>query len=72
MIFFETQLRTIVKIITWRTLLTIINFTYTYIVTGDWKAGLSVAGLAAVFNSFIYWSHERVWNSVSWGKKDHV
>jgi uncharacterized membrane protein len=72
MIFFETQLRTIVKIITWRALLTIINFTYTYIVTGDWKAGLAVAGLAAVFNSFIYWSHERVWNSVSWGKKDHV
>ena len=67
-IFKETQWRTIAKIITWRILLTIVNFTYTYIATGNWKAGLAVAGMAAVFNTFIYWSHERIWNRVSWGK----
>ena len=65
--FYETQMRTIAKIFTWRVLLTIVNFTYTYVVTGDWKAGLAVAGLAAIFNSFIYWSHERVWNGFVWG-----
>ena len=32
--FIETRFRTIAKIVTWRILLTIMNFTYTYIVTG--------------------------------------
>jgi uncharacterized membrane protein len=70
MTFIETQWRTIAKIITWRVLLTGVNFTYTYVVTGSWQAGLAVAGLAAVFNSFIYWGHERAWNLVNWGKKE--
>jgi uncharacterized membrane protein len=68
--FVETQWRAITKVLTWRVLLTLVNFTYTYVVTGDWKAGLAVAGLAAIFNSFIYWSHERVWNKISWGKNE--
>lgn len=66
--FRENQLRTIAKIISWRILLTVMNFTYTYIITGDWKAGLAVAGIAAVVNTFIYWAHERAWNVVNWGK----
>jgi len=68
--FYETHTRTIAKICTWRVLLTGVNFTYTYVVTGDWRAGLAVAGLAAIFNSFIYWGHERVWNSIVWGKRE--
>jgi len=68
-VFVETQWRTLGKIISWRVLLTIMNFTYTYIVTGDWRAGLAVAGLSAVINSFIYWAHERIWNRVQAGKK---
>ena len=53
--FIETRFRTIAKIVTWRILLTIMNFTYTYIVTGDWRAGLAVAGIAAIINTIIYW-----------------
>jgi uncharacterized membrane protein len=68
-IFFETQWRTLGKIISWRVLLTIMNFTYTYVVTGDWRAGLAVAGISAVINSFLYWAHERIWNRVPAGKK---
>ena len=68
-VFVETQWRTLGKIISWRILLTIMNFTYTYVVTGDWRAGLAVAGLAAVINSFLYWAHERIWNRVPAGKK---
>lgn len=70
--FYETQWRTVGKIISWRILLTAVNFTYTYVITGDWRAGLAVAGLAAIFNTFIYWGHERIWNAVPWGKKSMV
>ena len=69
--FVETQARAISKVISWRIILTFVNFTYTYVVTGNWKAGLAVAGLAAVFNSFIYWGHERIWNRIQWGKKQN-
>ncbi len=68
-VFVESQWRTLGKIISWRVLLTIMNFTYTYVVTGDWRAGLAVAGIAAIINTFIYWAHERIWNRVSAGKK---
>jgi uncharacterized membrane protein len=69
MTYVETQLRTIAKIITWRVLLTVMNFTYTYVYTGDWRAGLAVAGMAAIVNTIIYWGHERGWNLISWGKE---
>ena len=71
-IFIESHWRTVAKIVTWRIILTGVNFTYTYVVTGDWRAGLAVAGLAAIFNTMIYWSHERVWTFISWGKKIRV
>lgn len=67
--FTEDQVRSVGKVITWRVLLTIMNFVYTFAVTGNVKAGLAVAGIAAIINSFIYWTHERVWNSVQWGKE---
>ena len=68
-VFVESQWRTLGKIISWRVLLTIMNFTYTYVVTGDWRAGLAVAGIAAIINTFLYWAHERIWNRVPAGKK---
>ena len=66
--FKEVQWRTIGKVLSWRVLLTVMNFVYTFAVTGDWRAGLAVAGIAAVINTFLYWAHERIWNQVSWGK----
>ena len=66
--FIETQYRAIAKVVSWRVILTFVNFTYTYVVTGSWQAGLAVAGLAAIFNSFIYFFHERIWNLIKWGK----
>ena len=67
--FYETNWRTIYKIISWRIIFLIVNFANTYIVTGDWKAGLQVTALAAVVNSIIYWLHERIWNRIPVGKK---
>jgi uncharacterized membrane protein len=68
--FREIQWRTFGKVLSWRVLLTIMNFTYTFAVTGNWKAGLAVAGIAALVNTFLYWAHERIWNRVNWGKTD--
>jgi uncharacterized membrane protein len=67
-VFREIEWRVVAKVISWRILLTLLNFTYTYVVTGNWRAGLAVAGIAAIVNSFIYWGHEKIWNVIEWGR----
>ena len=69
-IFTEIHFRTLGKIISWRILLTVMNFMYTYYVTGSVKAGLTVAGISALVNTVIYWAHERIWNRIQWGRQN--
>jgi uncharacterized membrane protein len=66
--FTDEQKRSIAKVITWRVILTVVNTFIGYWASGSWTIGLGAAGIALVVNSFIYWAHERVWNSVQWGK----
>jgi uncharacterized membrane protein len=67
--FIEKIPRSIVKVITWRVLVTITNFIGGWLVSGSFKVGLGVAGFALVVNSILYFFHERIWNIVDWGKK---
>ena len=66
--FLDGQPRTISKSITWRVLITVNNFLIPYITTGSWKAAVAFLTIATVMNIVIYYTHERVWNRVSWGK----
>ena len=61
--------RTIGKSITWRLLITINNFLIPYFTTGSWKQAVAFLGIATILNICIYYTHERVWNIVGWGKK---
>lgn len=67
--FKENHKRSLVKVISWRVLLTISHFVNGLIVTGSVAVGLQIAGWAAVINSALYWLHERVWNWVQWNRK---
>ena len=67
----ETHPRSVIKVITWRVLLTMSHVINTFIITGSLIAGLTVAGLAALINSFLFWSHERLWNQVNWNRRDN-
>jgi uncharacterized membrane protein len=67
--FLENHPRTLVKVISWRVLLTISHFINGLIVTGSIVAGLKIAGWSAVLNSILYWIHERVWNWLQWNRK---
>lgn len=66
--FAEGQPRTISKMLTWRVLITCSNFVIPYIMTGSWGSAVIFAGLATAVNMVIFWSHERVWNIIGWGK----
>jgi hypothetical protein len=60
--------RTISKSITWRLLITINNFMIPYLLTGSWKAAAAFLTIATIMNIAIYYTHERIWNRVTWGK----
>jgi uncharacterized membrane protein len=61
--------RSLVKVITWRILVTITNTIGGFLASGSWMVGLGVASFALVVNSILYFFHERAWNISDWGKK---
>lgn len=64
----ETSKRTLVKTILWRITVATVSFIITYLITGDAElAGLLIASKALI-NTIWYYTYERIWNRISWGK----
>lgn len=63
--------RTIAKTISWRILASVTTFVIFYATTGQ-KVEAAIIGasvmLEAVVKMIIYYIHERLWESVDWGK----
>lgn len=68
LMFVDGHPRTISKSVTWRILISINNFVIPYLITGSWKAAAAFFTIATITNIIIYYTHERLWNKVSWGK----
>lgn len=68
-IFSEQWGRSISKTVSWRILITISNFVIPLIVTGNLVMSLGFLSLATLVNMLLYWTHERGWNYVTWGKE---
>ena len=66
--FTEGQSRSISKVVSWRIFITVSNFVIPFIMTGSWGQAALFAGMATVVNMVLYWSHERLWNWIRWGK----
>jgi uncharacterized membrane protein len=60
--------RTISKSITWRALITCSNFLIPYFMTGSIGKALAFLTIATFMNLGIYYGHERLWNTIRWGK----
>jgi uncharacterized membrane protein len=69
--FNENHLRTILKIISWRVLITVSHMVNAFIITGSLLTGLKIAGLALVINSALFWVHERSWNIFQWNRHEN-
>ncbi len=64
----ELPVRSFAKSVTWRVLASITTIVLVYIFTGELTMALGV-GLAEVILKFIlFFTHERVWDKVVWGK----
>ena len=60
--------RSLVKTLTWRIVATTDTFIIAWLITGhlDWAG--AIAGIEVLTKMFLYYGHERVWNSIGWLK----
>lgn len=65
----ESHSRSLIKAASWRALGSIDTFILSWLFTSNAKAAGAIA-LTEVFTKIIlYYFHERVWSSISWGAK---
>lgn len=65
----ETKRRSMVKAISWRTIGTLDTVIISYFLTGQIKTAVSIGGIEIFTKMILYFFHERIWNSIKWGKR---
>jgi uncharacterized membrane protein len=63
----ETHSRSFVKAASWRLLGSIDTFLLSWLFTSSVKAAGAIASTEVITKILLYYFHERVWSSVSWG-----
>ena len=58
----DSKKKSIMKAITWRVVATTDTFLISWLLTGQWKLGVGIAGLEVVTKMFTYYFHERAWS----------
>ncbi|SFZ90950.1 Uncharacterized membrane protein [Flaviramulus basaltis] len=64
----EKPLRSVVKSLSWRTIGTLDTILISWLVTGKLELAFSIGGIELVTKMVLYFFHERIWNSIKWGK----
>ena len=62
-------MRSIVKTICWRLTGTLCTFLISYAILHDLTISGSIAVIQLTFNSIAFYVHERIWNTIKWGKQ---
>ncbi|WP_431127534.1 DUF2061 domain-containing protein [Flagellimonas flava] len=64
----ENPKRSIVKSISWRIVGTLDTIIISWIITGTLTLAFSIGLVELVTKMVLYFFHERIWNTISWGK----
>jgi len=64
-----TQKRSIVKAITYRIVIIILDFTTIYLFTGKVNIALGFMLISNLYTTVAYYLHERIWSGIEWGRK---
>lgn len=64
----ETLKRSLVKTISYRVIILILDFTSIYLFTGKIKVALGFMIVSNVYTTIGYFFHERIWDKIRWGK----
>jgi len=65
----ETNIRSIVKGITWRVVATTTTMIIVYLFFGNIELAVATGLLETVAKVGLYWGHEKIWQKVRWGRK---
>ena len=66
----ESHPRSFVKAVSWRILGSIDTFVISYFVTGRLVFAASIASVETITKIILFYSHERAWAAVPWGRAD--
>jgi adenylylsulfate kinase len=64
----ETLRRSVVKTISYRVVILILDFTAIYLFTGQIKIAVGFMIVSNVYTTLGYFLHERIWDKIKWGK----
>lgn len=64
----ENPVRSIVKSISWRVVGTIDTVLISWLITGTLSVAFSIGSIELVSKMILYFFHERIWNTIKWGK----
>jgi adenylylsulfate kinase len=64
----ETFKRSLVKTISYRAVILVLDFTSIYLFTGQVKVAVGFMLVSNVYTTVAYFIHERVWGKIKWGK----
>jgi uncharacterized membrane protein len=66
----DTPRRSLVKTVSWRITGSTATFAISYAVLGDFTVSGTIAVIQLTFNTLLYFVHERVWNTIRWGRNE--
>lgn len=64
----EKPIRSVAKALSWRVIGTLDTLIVSYFLTGKLTVAASIASVDFLTKMVLYFFHERIWNSVKWGK----
>ena len=64
----ENPKRSIVKSVSWRVIGTIDTILISWLVTGTLTVAFSIGTVELFTKMILYFFHERIWNTINWGK----
>ncbi len=64
----ETHLRSVVKGLSWRVIAVLVTTIVVWIISDEVSMALYAGFADSLIKVGLFWGHERVWQTVSWGR----
>jgi len=68
----ETRMRGFAKVFSWRITGTVDTILITFLLTDSIAISFSIGGVEVFTKIILYYFHERLWNTISWGELKYV
>ena len=66
----DSRRRSITKTITWRITASLDTILLSFLITGSFSVAMAIGGTEILTKLLLYYFHERIWNTVNWGRTE--